>query len=182
MTRQELIVDSKATRTHSTPEFVNGGGVHVALAATSVERFATGIAGLDDILGGGLARNHLYLVEGDPGTGKTTIAMQFLMEGVRCGQKGLYVTLSESKAELLEIADSHGWSLDGLEIFELVPDEAQLKPEAQYTVFNPSEIEMSDTTNAVMAEVERLEPARVVFDSLSELRLLARDSLRYRRQ
>ncbi len=147
-----------------------------------VERFSTGVGGLDDILGGGLARNHLYLVEGDPGTGKTTIAMQFLMEGVRCGQKGLYVTLSESKAELLEIADSHGWSLDGIEIFELVPDEAQLTPEAQYTVFNPSEIEMYDTTNAVMAEVERLEPARVAFDSLSELRLLARDSLRYRRQ
>src|SRR5579864_491444 len=90
----------------------------------SVERFATGIAGLDDILGGGLARNHLYLLEGDPGTGKTTIALQFLMEGTRLGQKGLYVTLSESKAELLEIADSHGWSLDGLEIFELTPDEA----------------------------------------------------------
>ncbi len=149
---------------------------------TPIERFATGIAGLDDVLGGGLARNHLYLVEGDPGTGKTTIAMQFLMEGVRRGQRGLYVTLSESKAELLEIADSHGWSLDGIEIFELAPDEAQLKPEAQYTVFNPSEIEMSDTTNAVMARVESLEPARVVFDSLSELRLLAHDSLRYRRQ
>src|SRR5581483_6761487 len=147
-----------------------------------VERFATGVAGLDDILEGGIARNHLYLVEGDPGTGKTTIAMQFLMEGVRCGQRGLYVTLSESKAELLEIADSHGWSLDEIEIFELAPDEAQLRPDAQYTVFNPSEIEMSDTTNAVMAEVERLHPVRVVFDSLSELRLLARDSLRYRRQ
>ncbi|MFZ0633295.1 MAG: ATPase domain-containing protein [Acidobacteriaceae bacterium] len=160
----------------------NGTSIQSNVRTTPVERFATGIAGLDDILGGGLARNHLYLVEGDPGTGKTTIAMQFLMEGVRRGQKGLYVTLSESKAELLEIADSHGWSLDGVEIFELVPDEAQLKPEAQYTVFNPSEIEMSDTTNAVMAEVERLQPARVVFDSLSELRLLARDSLRYRRQ
>jgi circadian clock protein KaiC len=147
-----------------------------------VERFATGIAGLDDILGGGLARNHLYLLEGDPGTGKTTIAMQFLMEGIRCGQKGLYVTLSESKEELREIADSHGWSLEGIELFELTPNETQLKPEAQYTVFNLSEVEMSDTTNAVMEEVERLEPARVVFDSLSELRLLARDSLRYRRQ
>lgn len=160
----------------------NGTSLQSKWKSAPVERFATGIAGLDDILGGGLARNHLYLVEGDPGTGKTTIAMQFLMEGIRCGQKGLYVTLSESKAELLEIADSHGWSLDGIEIYELAPDEAQLKPEAQYTVFNPSEIEMSDTTNAVMAEVERLQPARVVFDSLSELRLLARDSLRYRRQ
>jgi circadian clock protein KaiC len=165
-----------------TPQSGNGTTIQNSARSTPVERFATGIAGLDDILGGGLARNHLYLVEGDPGTGKTTLAVQFLMEGIRCGQKGLYVTLSESKAELLEIADSHGWSLDGLEIFELAPDEEQLKPEAQYTVFNPSEIEMSDTTNAVMAEVERLQPARVVFDSLSELRLLARDSLRYRRQ
>ena len=98
------------------------------------------------------------------------------------GQKGLYVTLSESKTELLEIAESHGWSLDGIEVFEMAPDEAHLKPEAQYTVFNPSEIELADTTNAVLSEVERLQPARVVFDSLSELRLLARDSLRYRRQ
>ncbi len=175
-------MDSTFKSRSSTTQSGNGNILQGNGKSTPVERFATGVAGLDDILGGGLARNHLYLVEGDPGTGKTTIAMQFLMEGVRRGQKGLYVTLSESKAELQEIADSHGWSLDGLEIFELVPDEAQLKPEAQYTVFNPSEIEMSDTTNAVMAEVERLQPARVVFDSLSELRLLARDSLRYRRQ
>jgi circadian clock protein KaiC len=175
-------VDSTFKPSTSAPPSGNGTSIHSNGRSAPVERFAIGIAGLDDILGGGLARNHLYLVEGDPGTGKTTIAMQFLMEGVRCGQKGLYVTLSESRAELLEIADSHGWSLNGVEIFELVPDEAQLKPEAQYTVFNPSEIEMSDTTNAVMAEVERLQPARVVFDSLSELRLLARDSLRYRRQ
>jgi len=175
-------VDSTFRSGTSTPQTGNGTGVLGNGKSGPVERFATGVAGLDDILGGGLARNHLYLLEGDPGTGKTTIAMQFLMNGVRCGQKGLYVTVSESKAELLEIAESHGWSLDGLEIFELAPDEAQLKPEAQYTVFNPSEIEMSDTTNAVMAEVERIQPARVVFDSLSELRLLARDSLRYRRQ
>ena len=160
----------------------NGAGVPAGGRASSIELFTTGIVGLDDILGGGLARNHLYLIEGDPGTGKTTIAMQFLMEGARLGQKGLYVTLSESKAELLEIAESHGWSLDGVDIFELAPDENQLKAESQYTVFNPSEIELADTTGAVLAEVERIEPARVVFDSLSELRLLARDSLRYRRQ
>jgi circadian clock protein KaiC len=152
------------------------------LKASPVEIFATGIAGLDDILCGGLARNHLYLIEGDPGTGKTTIAMQFLMEGASRGQQGLYVTLSESRAELLEIAVSHGWSLDGIELFELGPEEADLKPEAQYTVFNPAEVELADTTNAVLAEVERLQPERVVFDSLSDLRLLARDSLRYRRQ
>ena len=176
-------MDSTFTQSATLTESGNGIGTHNAGKAKSVvELYATGIAGLDDILGGGLARNHLYLIEGDPGTGKTTIAMQFLMEGTRQGQKGLYVTLSESKIELLEIAESHGWSLDGIEVFELAPDENQLKPEAQYTVFNPSEIELSDTTNAVLAEVERLQPARVVFDSLSELRLLARDSLRYRRQ
>lgn len=157
-------------------------GFHDHKRTASIELFTTGIAGLDDILGGGLARNHLYLIEGDPGTGKTTIAMQFLMEGARLGQKGLYITLSESKAELLEIADSHGWSLDDVATFELVADETQLRPEAQYTVFNPSEIELTDTTAAVLAEVERLQPARVVLDSLSEVRLLARDSLRYRRQ
>jgi len=160
----------------------NGAMVRSAGKSAPVERFATGVVGLDDILEGGLARDHLYLIEGDPGTGKTTIAMQFLMEGTRQGQKSLYVTLSETKAELLEIAQSHGWSLEGIELCELAPDEAQLKPEAQYTVFNPSEIEMTETINAVLAEVERLQPARIVFDSLSELRLLARESLRYRRQ
>ena len=160
----------------------NGAGSGENRCPRPVELFTMGIAGLDEILGGGLARNHLYLIEGDPGTGKTTIAMQFLMEGVRQGQKGLYVTLSESKSELLEIADSHGWILDGIDLFELVVDEQQLKAETQYTVFSPSEIELADTTSAVLAEVERLQPTRVVIDSLSELRLLARDSLRYRRQ
>ncbi len=177
--RLGYIVDSDFTQGATATE--SGNRTHNG-KARSIELFATGIAGLDDILGGGLARNHLYLIEGDPGTGKTTIAMQFLMEGVRRGQNGLYVTLSESKVELLEIAESHGWALDGIDVFELAPDEKQLKPEAQYTVFNPSEIELADTTNAVLSEVDRLQPARVVFDSLSELRLLARDSLRYRRQ
>jgi circadian clock protein KaiC len=175
-------VDSILKKDAPAVESGNGTATRNLRKPSSVELFATGIVGLDDILGGGLARNHLYLIEGDPGTGKTTIAMQFLMEGTRGGQKGLYVTLSESKIELLEIADSHGWSLDGIEVFELAPDEKQLKPEAQYTVFNPSEIELADTVNAVLSEVDRLQPARVVFDSLSELRLLARDSLRYRRQ
>ena len=160
----------------------NGTGIPSAVQGSLPERFATGIAGLDDILGGGLARNHLYLIEGDPGTGKTTIAVQFLLEGARCGQKGLYITLSESKSELLEIAESHGWAMDGLDLFEIAADQKELKPEAQYTVFHPSEIELTDTTNTVLAEVERLQPVRVVIDSLSELRLLARDPLRYRRQ
>jgi circadian clock protein KaiC len=175
-------MDSNVTRNATALESGNGSGTHNAGGAAPQKLLALGISGLDDILGGGLARNHLYLVEGDPGTGKTTLAMQFLMEGVRAGQKGLYITLSESKAELLEIAESHGWSIDGIEIFELAPDEKQLRPEVQYTVFNPSEVELSDTTNAVLSEVERLQPSRVVFDSLSEMRLLARDSLRYRRQ
>jgi circadian clock protein KaiC len=150
------------------------------LAAANL--LSTGIAGLDDILGGGFSHNHLYLIEGDPGTGKTTIALQFLLEGARLGQKGLYVALSESRAELLEIAESHGWSLESVDIFEMIPDDKELKPEAQYTVFHPSEVELADTSAAVLAEVERLQPTRVVFDSLSELRMLARDSLRYRRQ
>jgi circadian clock protein KaiC len=177
-----VTVDSKSNQIVSTAEWGNGRVFPIAMAAKPIELFATGVAGLDDILSGGLARNHLYLIEGDPGTGKTTIAMQFLMEGAGRGQKGLYVTLSESKTELLQIAESHGWSLDGIQIFELGPDEEHLKAEAQYTVFNPSEIELADTTNAVLSEVDRLQPERVVFDSLSELRLLARDSLRYRRQ
>jgi len=160
----------------------NGGQIREIRRARPIELFTMGIAGLDNILGGGVARNHLYLIEGDPGTGKTTIAMQFLMEGARRGQKGLYITLSESQEELLEIAESHGWSLDDINLFELVADETRLKAETQYTVFSPSEIELADTTNAVLAEVERLQPARVVFDSLSEMRLLAGDSLRYRRQ
>jgi circadian clock protein KaiC len=176
------MVGSHFTQNTTSTDHGNGTAQRNREKPGSIELFATGIVGLDDILGGGLARNHLYLVEGDPGTGKTTIALQFLLEGARHGQKGLYVTLSESKIELLEIAESHGWSLDPIEIFEMAPDESQLKPEAQYTVFNPSEIELADTTSAVLAEVDRLQPTRVVFDSLSELRLLARDSLRYRRQ
>lgn len=159
----------------------NGATAHTSTKAPTA-LLSTGIEGLDNILHGGLAGNHLYLIEGDPGTGKTTIALQFLLEGKRLGQKGLYVTLSESKTELLEIAESHGWSLAGIDLFELTPDENHLKAEAQYTVFNPTEIELSDATSAVLAEVEKLRPARLVFDSLSELRLLARDSLRYRRQ
>jgi circadian clock protein KaiC len=160
----------------------NGAGIQTLRKVTTPPLVTTGIAGLDNILGGGLPRNHFYLIEGNPGTGKTTIAMQFLMEGARLGQTGLYVTLSESKSELLEIAASHGWSLDEINTFELVPDESHLQPEAQYTVFTPSEIELTDTTTAILAEVDRLQPVRVVLDSLSEVRLLARDSLRYRRQ
>lgn len=143
---------------------------------------ATGIEGLDNILEGGFPANRIYLVEGEPGTGKTTLALQFLLEGARCGEPGLYVTLSETKEELKAVAESHGWSLDGFTIYELLPTANSLNPESQYTVFHPSEIELGETTSAVLEEVERIRPRRVVFDSLSEMRLLAREPLRFRRQ
>lgn len=141
-----------------------------------------GVAGLDDILNGGLPANRVYLIEGEPGTGKTTISLQFLLEGARLGESGLYITLSESKDELEAVARSHGWSLDGFAIYELVPPADSLRPESQYTIFHPAEIELGETTSAVLEEVERTNPQRVVFDSLSEMRLLASDPLRFRRQ
>jgi circadian clock protein KaiC len=166
------------------PELMNKKNETAASATndSALSKLATGIEGLDDILQGGLPANRVYLVEGEPGAGKTTLALQFLMEGVRLGEAGLYVTLSETKEELEASARSHGWSLEGLNIHELVPAEDALKPEAQYTIFHPSEIELSETTSAVLKEVERINPKRVVFDSLSEIRLLAHDALRYRRQ
>jgi circadian clock protein KaiC len=148
---------------------------------TSSPRVETSVAGLDAILGGGLPGERLYLVEGDPGTGKTTLALQFLLAGARQGEPALYVTLSETHEELRAVADSHGWSLDGIAIHELSSD-ASLRAETQYTVFHPSEVELGDTMNIVLATLERVRPRRVVFDSLSEMRLLARDPLRYRRQ
>jgi len=151
-------------------------------ADTTQHRLATGNDGLDQVLNGGLPANRLYLVEGDPGTGKTTFALQFLLEGARQGEPVLYVTLSETKEELIAVARSHGWSLDGINIYELIPPEESLKTETQYTIFHPSEVELGDTTKAVIEEVERIQPRRIVFDSLSEMRLLARDPLRYRRQ
>ncbi|MES2936545.1 MAG: ATPase domain-containing protein [Pseudomonadota bacterium] len=145
------------------------------------ERISTGVAGLDTVLGGGLPASHLYLVEGTPGSGKTTLGLQFLRNGADQGQAGLYVTLSETAEELRTVAGSHGWSLDGIEVFELVSSEG-LGPEAEQSILHPSEIELGETVNGVMAVVERLKPARVVFDSLSEMRLLAQNPLRYRRQ
>lgn len=145
------------------------------------ERASTGIPGLDDVLGGGLPTNHVYLVEGDPGSGKTTLGLHFLREGVRHDEKGLYVTLSETAAELHTVAASHGWSLDGIELFELVSDEG-LSPDLEQSILHPSQIELGETVRGVIAAVERLDPQRVVFDSLSEMRLLAQDPLRYRRQ
>jgi circadian clock protein KaiC len=143
---------------------------------------ASGVAGLDEVLGGGFTPRRLYSVEGVPGSGKTTLAVQFLMAGVRRQEPVLYVTLSETKEELTDTATSHGWSLDGINFFELVPQEGGLDADEQYTMFHPSEVELNQTTMAILAEVDRLKPQRVVFDSLSELRLLAGNALRYRRQ
>ena len=143
---------------------------------------STGIEGLNDILRGGFPANHLYLVEGEPGTGKTTLAMQFLLEGARLGEPGLYVTLSESADELRAVARSHGWSLDQVALHELAPTMESARPDDDYTILHPSEVELGETTDAVFRKVERTNPVRVVFDSLSEIRLLAREPLRYRRQ
>jgi len=148
----------------------------------AIESSATGISGLDDILCGGLTPNRLYLIEGVPGSGKTTLALQYLIEGAKSGEPVLYVTLSETEEELRAMARSHGWSLDGITIRELVPPEESLQPAEQYTMFHPAEVELSETTHTILSDVERLKPARLVFDSLSELRLLAGDPLRYRRQ
>ncbi len=142
----------------------------------------TGIPGLDDILDGGFTPNRVYLLEGVPGSGKTTLAMQYLLEGVRHGEPVLYVTLSETEDELRAMARSHGWDTAGVTIRELVPPEEILQPAEQYTMFHPAEVELSETTRAILMDVERLKPRRLVVDSLSELRLLAGDSLRYRRQ
>jgi circadian clock protein KaiC len=144
-------------------------------------RASTGIAGLDDVLGGGLPTNHLYLVEGNPGAGKTTLGLQFLRCGATAGEKGLYITLSETADELRTVAASHGWDLAGIELFELVSKE-DLGPDAEQSILHPSEIELGETVRGVMAAVEGPRPQRVVFDSLSEMRLLAQDPLRYRRQ
>lgn len=156
--------------------------VSTALTLTAdQERASSGLAGLDDVLGGGLPAHHLYLIEGNPGSGKTTLGLQFLRAGAQAGEKGLYVTLSETQSELRTVAASHGWNLDGIEVFELVSNEG-LGPEAEQSILHPSEIELGETVRGVMDAVERLQPSRVVFDSLSEMRLLAQHPLRYRRQ
>ncbi|HEX5006884.1 MAG TPA: ATPase domain-containing protein [Hyphomonadaceae bacterium] len=142
----------------------------------------TGIEGLDDVLGGGLSPGRCFLLEGNPGTGKTTIATQFLLEGRAAGEKGLYITLSETEDELRESAASHGWLLEGIEIFELIPPENLLDEEQQQSLLYSSDLELGETTKRIFGAFERLKPDRVVLDSLSEIRLLAQSSLRYRRQ
>jgi circadian clock protein KaiC len=143
---------------------------------------ATGVEGMDDILHGGLARDRVFLLEGNPGTGKTTIALQFLLEGRRVGERSLYIALSESADELRASARSHGWSLDGVVIFELLPPESLLDEDQQQSLLYSSDLELGETTKRIFDAFETARPHRLVLDSLSEIRLLAQSSLRYRRQ
>lgn len=152
------------------------------MAGSKERKVATGIAGLDDILRGGFPPRRLYLVQGAPGSGKTTLALQFLLTGARAGEKVLYISLSETREEIEEVAHSHGWSLDGLEIVELSAIDAQLSAESQNTLFHTAEVELTETTKLLLDAVDRVQPTRLAFDSLSELRLLSQSALRYRRQ
>jgi circadian clock protein KaiC len=142
----------------------------------------TGSPALDRILGGGYAANRIHLLEGSPGAGKTTLGLQFLLEGVTKKERCLYITMSESRSELVHVASTHGWSLEGIDLFELVPPELSLDPEREQSIVYASDLELGETVSMVMEEVERAAPARIVFDSLSEIRLLAQGPLRYRRQ
>src|SRR4051812_40715169 len=149
---------------------------------TSTTAFlSTGIPGLDNVLGGGLTKDRLYLVEGDPGSGKTTLALQFLTEGAARGERVLYVTLAETEVELRAVADAHGMSMQGVAVHEVIPEERLLDPSEQYTVLHPSEVELDETNNLILSMVEKINPTRVVLDSLSELQLLSGSALRYRR-
>ncbi|HLO24295.1 MAG TPA: ATPase domain-containing protein, partial [Methyloceanibacter sp.] len=143
---------------------------------------SSGLQTLDYILAGGFAARRIHLIEGEPGAGKTTLGMQFLLEGRRMGERCLYITLSESKEELTHVAETHGWDLDGLDIFELVPPELSLDQEREQSIVYASDLELGETVQMVKDVVERIAPTRVVFDSLSEIRLLAQGALRFRRQ
>lgn len=154
---------------------------HLSPPDPGQHRSPIGIDGLDIILRGGLTRNRVYLIEGTPGTGKTTVGLQFLLDGLQRGESGLYITLSETASELSAVAASHGWSLEGLWLHELI-EEDTLNPDFEQSVLHPSEIELGETIRSVMNRVDALKPQRVVFDSLSEMRLLAQNPLRYRRQ
>ena len=152
------------------------------IESTEVLRFRSGCPGLDDVLGGGLPSGHVYLLEGEPGSGKTTLALQFVQEGLRNGEKVLYITLSESRTDLQSVSRSHGFDIEQVRILELKPNEQDLRPEGQYTVFHPAEVELNDRVQTIMKEVNEHRPDRLVVDALSEVRMLAKDPLRYRRQ
>ena len=152
------------------------------ISLTNPVRCPMGVEGLDQVLDGGLPANRLYLIQGGPGVGKTTMAMQFLLEGVRAGESSLYITLSETKDEIENVARSHDWDLSGIHLYELSTIEEKIRGDSESTFFHPSEVELNRTTQALIDEVERVRPRRVVFDSLSEMRMLADTPLRYRRQ
>ena len=152
------------------------------MAKRTVSRVPTGIAGIDNILCGGLPIGQMYLIDGSPGVGKTTFALQFLLEGVRRGEPCLYVTLSETKSELETVADSHGWDLTGINVVELSQIEGHFNVKSQNTLFQPAEVELTSLSNLLVAEFDRIKPVRMVLDSLSEVRLMAQNPLRYRRQ
>ncbi len=152
------------------------------MPTTAADDAETGILGLDDILGGGFERARTFLLEGSPGTGKTTIALQFLLAGARAGERCLYITLSETEDELRATATSHDWDLTGVELYELVPPENLLDEDQQQSLLYSSDLELGETTKRIFEAFERVKPDRVVVDSLSEIRLLAQSSLRYRRQ
>src|SRR4051812_2083223 len=157
----------------------SGGAAELLKEAGPV---TSGLPALDYILRGGFAANRIHLLEGEPGAGKTTLGLQFLLEGKSKGERCLYITLSEGRDELINIAETHGWDMDGIDIFELIPPELSLDPEREQSILYASDLELGETVRIVMEEVERAAPARVVFDSLSEIRLLAQGSLRFRRQ
>ncbi|HEX8522482.1 MAG TPA: ATPase domain-containing protein [Tepidisphaeraceae bacterium] len=147
----------------------------------AVKIMSTGTPGLDNVLGGGLPPGRLYLIQGDPGTGKTTLALQFLFQGLKENQKVLFIALSETRDELMAVAKSHGWSMEGIEIYELSTAQQNRVPQ-QNTLFHPSEVELAELTQSILKEIERVRPDRIVIDSLSEMRLLAQNALRFRRQ
>jgi len=148
----------------------------------SIERVSTGIEGLDDVLGGGFPRNHLYLIEGEAGAGKTTVGLHFLLDGQKKGERTLWITMSETERELRSTARSHGWSLEGVEICNLVVSDEMFRAEGKYSFFSPADVELNDTTKSVLDAVNRVKPHRIVFDPFSDIKLLSRDPLRYRRQ
>jgi circadian clock protein KaiC len=151
--------------------------------SSGIPKAAFGICGFDDVLVGGLQRDRVFLLEGSPGTGKTTMALQFLLTGAEAGETGLYITLCETEGELRQGAASHGWTLgDSIVVFEPVPPENLLDPDQQQSLLYSSDLELGETTRMIFEAVERIKPTRIVLDSLSEIRLLAQGSLRYRRQ
>src|SRR5580704_5165090 len=164
---------------------LGASGLHegcVTFRASNTMIAKTGIDGLDNVLCSGFPRNRLYLVQGDPGVGKTTLALQYLIEGARTGERCLYVTLSESETELRAVARSHGWALDGIVIYEMSVGAGESVQDDENTLYVPAEVELGERMQTLLAEVDRVKPARIVVDSCSELRLLAQTPLRFRRQ